>query len=175
MPEHCPDHSALMETVGEIKATVGYIKGKIDNGLSAKLESVDKTLTKFMDSAAAQRRIDRAENWFARILQGSATKIIGLVIVFIMLSAVSSSGLTIFLKNYYSQETPGQQKEILIQGKQIEAQAKDIQTHAYHQHTLIDGRILFHTGDANMRAYILDPQTGKYERAPYMRTEGSIK
>jgi len=161
--------------LGEMASDIKHIKGKVDNGLSAKLEIVDKTLTKFMDSSAAQRRIDRAENWFSGLLQGSVKKIISYLTGFMIVSALATNGVWTLLKTYVWHESPGQQTTIVAQGKELERQGKETQQHSYHQHTLNDGRILFHTGDANMRAYILDPSTGKYERAPYMRTEDSVK
>jgi hypothetical protein len=173
--EHCPDHSNLMEKIGNIEATVSHIAKKVDNGLSQKLENVDKTLTKFMDSSAAQRRVDIAENWFGRILQGSVLKIIGFAVLIIIVSALTSGGVWSALRTYAWQESPGQLKTIIQQGKNIEAQNEVSQFHDYHQHIMKDGRILFHAGHSDVAAYILDPKTGKYARAPYLRTEESIK
>ena len=175
MPEFCSDHSKLMQTVGNIEEAVAHIKSKVDNGLSAKLDAVDKTLTKFMDYSAAQRRIDVAENWFGRILQGSVTKIIGYIIIVSIVIALTSGGVWSALRAYVWKESPGQLNQIVAQGSDAKTALAIVQKHSYHEHILNNGKILFHTGNANERAYILDPVSGKYERAPDMRTEDSVK
>ena len=50
--------------LGELASDVKHIKGKVDNGLSAKLATVNETLVKFMATSIADRRVDKAENWF---------------------------------------------------------------------------------------------------------------
>jgi len=174
MPEFCPDHSKLMQTVGNIEADVAHIKTKVDNGLSAKLYSVDKLLTSFMATVKADRRVDTAENWFLRILQGNAKKIIGYAVLLIMVTALTSGGVWSVLRSYVWKESPGQLTQIIAQGTAAKKAIAVVEKHSYHEHILTDGRILFHTGNQNERAYIIDPSTGKYERAPQMRTENSV-
>ena len=168
--------------LGELASDVKHIKGKIDNGLSAKLAIVNETLVKFMATSIADRRVDKAENWFGRIVQGSATKIIGLAVVIVMASGLTSSGLNILAKQYISQEPPGQQKAILEQGEannlfavDMKIMISDMKINKYHRHILNDGRILFHNGSPDVRAYILNSTTGKFERCPEMRTEATVK
>ena len=173
--EHCPDHSALMEKIGRIEANTEAVLKMVGNGLSAELQETSKALTAFKADCNLRCALKEKENWFLNILQSSATKVVGYGLVFVMLTALTTSGIWMAVKAYAWKEMPGQQAEIAKQGKEIEAQHVSSQLHNYHQHILVDGRILFHTGNANERAYILDPVTGKFERAPYMRTEESVK
>ena len=160
--------------LGGMAADIQHIKSKVDNGLSAKLDETKEALAKFIATTEADRRVDAAENWFSRILQGSVKKVIGYAVLAIIVSALASGGVWSALRAYAWKESPGQLNKILAQGTDTKAAIAVVQQHSYHEHILTDGRILFHTGNANERAYILDPVSGKYERAPQMRTENSV-
>jgi hypothetical protein len=162
------DHERI---IGGFGAKLDNIEKAVNNGLSEKLDENIKALEVFKAACASRcalKEIDDSKNWFLKMLQSSASKVLGIVIIFIILSALTSGGTWMALKAFAWKELPRQQLSIVEQGK-------NMQIHNYHQHILRDGRILFHTGDTNVRAYILDPNTGKYERAPYMRTEESVK
>jgi hypothetical protein len=154
------------EALKTISSDVSYIRERVDNGLSTKVANIDKVLSDSIASEKVRAAELAAENWFGRILSGSASKIIGLVIVFVIINAMVGSGLSIFLKEKYSQEIPGQQKEILQKQVAIQASLAD-----YHSHAMKDGKVLFHAGDLMKPAWLLDQSAGLWIKAPQMREE----
>lgn len=142
---------------------VAHIKKKVDNGLAAKLDAVEKALSQSITDNRFREATQDSQNWFTRLLTGSVQKIIGLCITFIILNALVSNGLWAFLKVNYLKESPGQQQSILNRLDE-----------SYHSHTLSGGKILLHSGNASKPAWCLDPKTNKWEPVPNLRTEGSF-
>jgi hypothetical protein len=160
---------------------VTQIKARVNNGLATEIAQLSKNLAVSIseskseaieikaDVASSAQRL-RGENWLGRIADGSLKKIIGIGIGYMILNAVVTSGAVQFVKEKYNLEVPGQQKQILQ--KQVEIQST---LAGYHYHTLADGRVLQHSGDATKPAWILDSKTNIWEKAPMMRTEEGIK
>lgn len=171
----------IKSTLGSLAQDVSHIKMRVDDGLSTKIERIDKELAKSIANgrvAAEEIKADveirasdlRGENWLNRIVTGSVTKLIGIGVVFILLSALTNSGIGLLIKEKYSLELPGQQKEIM------KTQAVIASTlNVYHTHELSDGRTLYHAGDSDKPAWILDPKIGAWQKVPGMRTEAGIK
>jgi hypothetical protein len=166
--------------LGGLAIDITYIKRRVDDGLAVKIDRIDKDLTASIASGkieAAEIKADvevkaaeiKGEDWLKRIVTGSMAKLIGAGFIFIVLSAAASSGMGLYLKEKYSLEAPGQQKAIL-QKQETVLSVLD----GYHSHPLLGGRSLFHAGDPNKPAWILDPKTNLWERAPGMRTEEGL-
>jgi hypothetical protein len=156
------------KTIGSMDAKIDSIMATLGNGLSKQLKETAEKLDKFITDDAIRAVKIENENWFSKILSGSARKIIGIVVFLIMMSGLVNAGIWTYLKINYLKETPGQQKEIL-------AQSKIAASDYYHTHIMHDGRTVLHCGNPNLPAFILDPTTGKYEPAPQYRTEEGIK
>jgi hypothetical protein len=114
----------------------------------------------------------KGENWFNGILSKSVTKIISIGIIFIALNALTSSGFTLYLKEHYSGETAGQQKEILA--KQNLMMGVMGASDEYHSHFLKTGETLWHTGKVNEIAWKVDKK-GNIIRCPELRTDEGLK
>jgi hypothetical protein len=156
------EHSLMF---GEICSDLKHIKGKVDNGLSEKLEKVEKALNASISEGAIRAVKIDSENWLNRIMTGSVKKIISYAVLFIVLNCLVSNSLWAFLKINFLKEVPGQQQSIL------QMQLGE----AYHSHMLPGGRILLHAGDPNKAAWVLNPNTERWEPAPEMRTENGLK
>jgi hypothetical protein len=162
--ERCPEIIAHAEILGELRSDVKYIKQKIDNGLSDKMTNMEASLEnakKVIDDRIS--KID-AENWFNRILTGSAKKIIALIIFMAFLSGLTSTVMWANYKYYGFKEVPGQQQAT------YEMQISN----AYHKHILQDGRIVFHADDPTQSAGIFNPITKTWENYPQMRVDAQL-
>jgi len=160
------EHVRVLST---LQADIAHIKKVVDNGLSAKLASVDATLSKFMSDTAIRNIEIKAENWFTRILNGSATKIVSLTVGFILVNAVASSSFNSVIKSVYFDEPKGQQVAILNQQKELKSELS-----GYHTHLLKDSKVLYHSGRSDCPAWVLNTTTNTWVRAPQMRTETGI-
>jgi hypothetical protein len=168
------DHSGILAT---LVADVNSIKKVVGNGLGAQLDAVGQKLDEFIthtrtkefEAKLRESKID-GENWFSRILNKSAGNIVTLVVGVIMISAVTNAGVATAVKTYWSKEPPGQQATIL---KTIHETNSALS--GYHVHLLKDGKTLYHSGDANRPAWILNPADNSWLKAPDMRTEGGVK
>jgi hypothetical protein len=120
--------------ISSMASDIADIKRRVNNGLTAEITQISKDLAQSVaDSkeAAAKIKSDvasdavkikadvalsaselRGENWFGRILQGSVTKLIGIAAIVIILSGLTSSGMSLYIKNKFSQD-PTQQKQIM--------------------------------------------------------------
>lgn len=174
--------------LGMMAADVSHIRKKVDNGLSnelrtvsSELHSVEKALADFIAATGikdanqktalvTQQAKTDSENWFTRILSGSVIKIIGFSVTFIIVNSLVNSGMGLFLKEKYSLEVSGQQKEILRQQANIQSTLN-----VYHTHQLENGDALYHSGDSTKPAWMLNGKTNAWEKAPTMRTEAGIK
>jgi hypothetical protein len=163
---------------GELRADIGHIKKKIDNGLFqdvyARLDSIKDSLNQInIDSVrrngnlVAREKDKDSEDWFLRIFSGSAKKVVGWLITFMILSALitaaTNNALWTYLKISYLKESPGQQQQIL---NSLE--------NGYHSHVQKDGRILWHAGTKDKPAWLINPLTNIPEACPELRTE-SVK
>lgn len=180
MEDHIPcdlviEHQKLLgemsANIEHIGLDVSYIRERVDNGLSTKVEAIERALNLSISDGKIANAETRAENWFTRILSGSISKIISLAIIFIVVNAMVSSGFGLFVKEKYLQEIPGQQKEIL----QKQTVLMTALGSTYHTHVMSDDRILLHAGNRDEPAWILDPKTGFWSKAPLMRTEKQNK
>jgi len=174
-------HIKTMLTHSEILATlvadVAQVKKVVGNGLGAQLKEVATKLDTFINHTKDKEielklregKID-SENWFTRILNKSAGNIVLIAVTFIMINALVSSGVATFLKSAYSKEPPGQQAAILKGQGDIQSTLS-----GYHVHILKDGRTLYHSGDVNRPAWILNPTDNTWIKAPNMRTEKGIE
>jgi hypothetical protein len=167
--KHAEALGELHGVLSGLAKDVSYIRQRVDNGLSVKINQIKEELTTSIAEAKVSAESLKSENWFNRILQNSAAKLIGMFILFVALNALASSGMVSFLKSHYSEEPPGQQKEILKHSSMIPGLME-----GYHTHDFIDGRVLFHSGDETKPAWIYDPKTYKWENAPLMRTEKGL-
>jgi len=174
--------------VSAMVADLTHIKKTVDNGLSKALDdtrddlqSIQATLHEFMAATriaaaevkgdlAVKEANDRAENWFTRILNQGATKIMGGIVVIILASAVTNNALMAVLRDKYYNEPPGQQAQILEKQKAIQSTLS-----IYHTHLLQNGKTLYHSDDQTQPAWVLDPATGIWEKCPKMRTEVGVK
>ena len=164
--------------LGGMRETLDHIKKKVDNGLSEEMRSLSKALSQVQVDCTAKcalKEIAEEKNWFLKILQSSATKVVSFGVVFAFITALTTTGVWMAAKVYAWKELPGQQQSIATTSKAIANLGMESNLHYYHQHILKDGRILMHTGDPNVKAYIFDEKKGAVIRAPYMRTEESIK
>jgi hypothetical protein len=159
--------------LGELKgiltrltSDVEYIKMRVDDGLAVKVDRIDKDLS----TSIAEGKVDaanlRSEDWLKRIVTGSVGKLIGLSVIYIIVITLTGTGFSLFVKEKYSQEMPGQQKQTLQKTTDIQSTLT-----GYHSHILIDGRTLLHTGDADKPAWVYDEKTNVWTKAPSMRTE----
>lgn len=198
MTEPCIMQEVIMrlgETQGDLKGAmaavatdVSHIRKKVDNGLSTELRvvsgelhAVERALADFIAATGIkdertkiafveqQAKTDK-ENFFSRIFSNSMTKLIGLAFGFIIVNSAFNSGLGLFLKSQISKEPAGQQESIMNKTTDIQSTLN-----VPHHHTLPDGRLLSHTGDPNVPAWIFNPKTSIWEKAPTMRTEAGIK
>lgn len=161
-----------------IEARLENIDKCVNNGLSAELQSTVAALAKFKEDCKAQcalREIAESKNWFLKMLQAGATKVVGILIIFGLFTAVTTVIGYSVMRTYGWQEKPGQLASIVTQGQKLEQQGVEFQLHAYHFHICKDGKRIFHAGDPNIRAYVENPLTGKLEPAPQFRTEDSVK
>jgi hypothetical protein len=174
--------------LGEFRSTllavsrdVSYIRGRVDDGLAVTVARIDKDLATSIAAGkadAAEIKADvgiaaeklRGENWLGHIVTGSVGKLIGIAVAYMIVNALASSGLALLIKEKYSLELPGQQKEILKQQAAIQSTLN-----IYHTHQLSNGDVLYHSGDINKSAWILNSRTNVWERAPSLRTEEGIK
>lgn len=165
------------EILGGIAADIAHIKKTVDNGLSKKLDDTVKELT--VVQALLQKQKTDAElefvkmessNWLSRILTGSVSKALGVIFLVIFLNAAINIGGSLFVKEKISKEPAGQQAAILQQQNEMKIALDG----AYHSHHW-NGKTILHAGDANKPAWVLNPATNQWERAPGQRTEEGVK
>lgn len=147
-------------TIGELCSDVAHIKKSVDNGLSAKLALTSEKLDEFITADSIRAAKLDSQNWFTRLLEGSVRKVIGLVLVVILLNGLASAGIWAGLKAFQFKETPGQQQRIVT-----------ALGDKYHTHTMKDGRVLLHAGDSDQPAWLFNPKTHSWDRAPMLRTD----
>ncbi len=160
----------LEANITSIAQDVSYIRTRVDDGLAVKVAAIEKNLAESISDNKVQAVVISSENWFNRILTGSVTKIIGLVVTVILMNALVGTGINLFVKEKYSQELPGQQKQILQ--KQEEIQGALV---GYHSHALPDGTTLLHAGELDKPAWVFDPKKGLWESCPERRAEWGVK
>jgi len=111
----------------------------------------------------------KADSWFLKILNMSIKKFLSILIIGIL-----SIGAAIVFGNTQAwkytkistfKEAPGL----------VEMIAKMQLDDGYRPHTLPDGTLIFHCGDADSPAFKLNMKTGKWEKVPGLRTEDAIK
>jgi len=151
----------LSSTIGELCSDVSHIKKTVDNGLSAKLSSVEKSLDTFISADKVRVAKLDAQNWFSRLLEGSVKKVIGIVLGIILLNGFMNAGMWAALKTYSFNERPGQQQAILINSLGP----------GYHSHVLSNGQILLHANDQNKPAWIWNKDTNSWDRSPDQRID----
>jgi hypothetical protein len=170
--------------LGGIASDVSHIKAVVDDGLigkmgevGGKIKDMERDLevkdleTKMRETQIREDMEKRyikldSENWFSRILQGSVTKVIGIVLVAIILGSLVNNGIWVILKEKYIKELPGQQQTLLQQTNKIPStpltQPYDLGT--YKNYTLSDGRVVFYTDDPT-KSFIFDPKTNIFSKS----------
>ena len=150
--------------LGGLVANIEYIKKKVDNGLTEKLDKVENTVSNFVTLTNERAKTIDAQNWFSRLLTGSVKKILGLVVIVIFANALVSNSMWAWLKTHYLKEMPGQQAAIL---EHLGA--------SYHSHMLKDGSIVLHADDSAAPAWKLDRTTNSWVKAPTLRTDEQLR
>jgi hypothetical protein len=162
--------AALDANLKGIAEDVAYIRTRVDDGLAVKVAGIERDLAESISKGKITAIEIKAENWFSRILQGSVTKIMGLVTVLVIMNNLVGTGINFFVKEKISKEPAGQQAEILKSQTELKATLV-----GYHSHLLGDGKELFHAGVPDSPAWIRDTKTNVWTPAPQWRTEVGIK
>jgi hypothetical protein len=165
--------------LGEFKADLKYIRQKLDNGLTQKLDDmkdalevariatmeVKTDLEKKTAEIEAQMKIAKEKNWLPALMTSGIKKGILFIFIIVIIVALANTAMWSITKIGFFKENPGQQR----------LTSDFIMTEGYHPHILDGGKILIHANNPTKPAWILDPNTGKYSRAPQLRTDDDIK
>lgn len=144
------DHHAALAQMG---ADIDYIRRRIDNGLTERMEALNTRLD----------GIDK-DSWATNLLSGSLKKFIGLVIGVVLLNSLASNAIWATLKKYHFEEVPGQQK----------VSAEQSVTTGYHTHQ--SGNVtIYHSGEPEKPAWIYNNTRQTWEKAPFLRTEDQVE
>lgn len=169
MPEHDPcelllslnhAHAETQRAIGMMSANISDIKKTVSNGLSEKLEKLEKRLNDCNINCA----INDERNWPSKLFTGSTKKFLGTIIFIMLCFGATVTGMWVLGKITIFKEIPGQQAQIL-----------NGMVGNYHTHQMADGKILLHSGSPNEPAWEMNVKTGNWERAPHHRTEQGIK
>lgn len=154
------------KVLGGIQTDINYIKEKLDNGLTDLVAEIKAKVdaTAVAEQLREERRKKRNDHWVTAIFEGSVKKFLGIVFLFILLTAGMNTGMWAYFKTYGFQEKPGQQAAIYS----ISSNG------TYHLHTLPDGKIIFHGNAQDKPAWVLDPITSRWQRCPQFRTDEAI-
>ena len=138
----------LSKTIVGMDDDIKYVRKKVDNGLSEKLDTLASKLSE----------LDK-NSWLVKILNKGATSLILFVLATCMLAGASSAGIWGLTRIFYFEEHPGQIRQL----------SDAVSSNGYVLHTTPDGNKIMTANDSTKPAWIFCADVNQWKPAPQYR------